>query len=170
MALVYCATSGINVIQWPNCTHVCIATHTHRWANRGLCPVISPPVHWANICTVLARFVGFLVTRPLRALLITWLIAAHNRRADVLCLPVCVWAYVFTPVVVCQTVWDHIGHVWACVCLLVAAAAAARATHAYVLLTDFPSDCNCFEDTRTRGWNAWTGTVYSKGIPLCSLC
>lgn len=83
------------------------------------------------------------------ALLITWLIAAHNGRAVNLSLFVCVpCVCVFTPVVVspCPCVclqqrrpyWPCLGCFF--VCLPVAA------THAYVLPADFPSDCNCFEE------------------------
>lgn len=77
--------------------------------------------HSTNICTVLARIVAWLPHATHRALLITWLIAAHNGRAVNLSLFVCMCLYtmcvcVFTPVVVSPC---------PCVCVCVCATEAA---------------------------------------------
>lgn len=126
MALVYCATSVARSLPPPEWGNFVVQTDEALSLSVCVCILVAPLVslaHSANICTVLARIVAWLLphaTHTHDALLITWLIAAHNGRAVNLSLFVCVPC-----VCVCLLLWllarahvcacnrgGHIGHVW----------------------------------------------------------
>lgn len=191
MALVYCATSvarsplpppqwGNFVVQTDEALSLSVCVCVYPAGSSGFSCSFSQHLHsfGSHRCLVAASC----HTHTHDALLITWLIAAHNGRAVNLSLFVCVpCVCVFTPVVVspCPCVclqqrrpyWPCLGCFF--VCLPVAA------THAYVLPADFPSDCNCFEEqlvthTDTDEFSSSSShtdwKIERETIPSSSLC